>query len=187
MIDFQTPAHDLRIVIIPSDKSSPAPTAPRNLPDGIRAQIEDGPTAGTNPALREPLNDRLIRNLDVQDDLIPLMFDPGQAFCLGDGPWKSIQDIAVPAIRPCDSLSDHIHHHIIAHQFASIHEGLGLTTQGSSLLDGIPQQIPGRDLGETVPVPDKISLRTLAAAGRAEQNNPHPRLPFKRLRRMNPS
>ena len=73
-----------------------------------------------------------------------------QRFGLHRGAGKTIQQGAALAIRAGEPVTDHADRHVIRHQFAFIHIGLGQFAEFGVVFDVLPEQVAGEICGKPV-------------------------------------
>ena len=87
------------------------------------------------------------------------------------GAWEAVEDEALGIQVRLHLVADHADHDGIGHQFALVHQFLGLHTQWALGLDLGTQQITGAQVDQAVVLDQEIALRALAGPRRAEEND----------------
>ena len=89
---------------------------------------------------------------------------------LADRPREAVEDEAVGGLGPLDALADHPDDHLVGHEPALVHVLLGGLAELGALLDGGPEDVAGRVVGQPEVLLEALPLGALAGAGRAEQD-----------------
>jgi hypothetical protein len=92
---------------------------------------------------------------------------------LRNGAREAVEQVAVLAVVLGQAILDHADDDGVRHQAAGIHVLLGLEAESGAGLDLGAQHVAGRNLGNAELFGDESSLRTLAGAGCAQQNQLH--------------
>jgi hypothetical protein len=186
-VDFEPLGHNLRGIIRSTDEFRPADIAGSGLFRFLDGRIEDGIALRADKAVREPMDHGLFIQRNIQSDFRTFGIQGLQAFGLGNRSRETVQNIPIGTIAPGDPFSDEFENQLILHEFAGIHPVFRLQAQGGPVPDGTPEEISRGDPGKSPGRLDEAALGSLAASGRTEEDDPHPRLPLIRLRRMKPS
>src|SRR5690606_5583729 len=122
------------------------------------------------------LDDVLVRHHDFDDEV---QGDTGflQGVGLRNGAGEAVEQITVLAIGLLQAVAHQADDDVIGDQFAGIHDFLCLESQWRLGLDGGAQHVAVRDLRNAEFFGNERSLRSLASAGRAEQDQSHEYLP----------
>ncbi len=178
---------DVGAVVGPLDEAGAADVADALAGRLPGDDVEDRPAGGADPPRGQAPDDDVLPGLDEEDDLGPAAVELLDAQGLGEVPGIAVEGVALPAVRGRQALLEELEDDGVVDEPALAHLGRGLLAERRLLLDGAAQEVPGGDLGEAVGGLDEVAHGPLAAAGRAEEDDSHPRLPRIRLRRMKPS
>jgi len=176
MVGSQTILHGLRLVILADGQLFAADIADAFLLGGVGNDVV-GSAAGQAGA---PAGHALFYFLiaDFQGNhMVKVDACCFQGFRLSDGAGHAVQDVAVLAVRLLKPFGDDADDDFVRNQLAGIHILLGLQTYGGAVLDGGPQDVAGGDGRNVQLFADDLSLRALAGAGSAQQDQFHNNLP----------
>jgi hypothetical protein len=92
---------------------------------------------------------------------------------LRDGARETVEHIASVLGRGDGGFAQHVHHHGVRNQVARLDVGLDRPPEGGLIPDVLPQQVATGDMGNAEPLGQSLRLRSLAGAGRADQQQAH--------------
>src|SRR2546430_8006892 len=110
---------------------------------------------------------------DLVERLLQRLEQPLERVSLGEVARETIENETAAGIGFAQALADHAQHQGVLDEPATVHGFPGLAAEFGASGDGGPQQIAGRDLRDTGPLHQTLSLGALAGAGRAQQNDAH--------------
>ena len=91
-----------------------------------------------------------------------------QSFRLGQGAGHPVQDKAPGAVGAGHPFRDDPKNEIVGNQVALVHVFLCFFAQGSTIGNGLPEHIPGRNGGDGELFNKQLRLCPLSSAGRAQ-------------------
>ncbi len=98
---------------------------------------------------------------------------PVQSFHLGDIAGITVEQEPLGGIRLPEPVGDHVVGHLVRYELADVGIATGQQAQLGVPGDVGAEDVSGGDRGHLQPLGQPLRLRTLAGAGRAEQNQPH--------------
>src|ERR1700682_1742646 len=141
--------------------------------EDVKAMVDDPLEVVAAAALAEALPDRPWVHLQIQDR------GPGPVECgqhavqrlrLGNGPREAVEDEALLRVRVPQPMLDEGDHQAVGHQLAAIEVCLDPLSQQGLRRDLGPQDIPGRDRRDPIPLGQHCRLGPLAGSGRSQQD-----------------
>ncbi len=111
---------------------------------------------------------------DDSINLLAFVFEHGvQRLCLIHRTGETIENYTLRTVRLFDPVGDHVHHNVIGHEVAGIHNRLCLFAQIGARRDFRAQHIPRGQLFEAVFGLKNLGLRPLTRPRRTDQNQVH--------------
>ena len=77
----------------------------------------------------------------------------------------AVEDEALRGVRAAEPLADQAEDDVVGHQLAGIHRRPGTLAKFGAARDRVTEQVPGRDLRDTLLVTQALGLSALAGAG----------------------
>src|SRR5215217_6127411 len=127
------------------------------------------------PAL-DPLDEGALVDLELEHRIEPqtlLREHRVEGFGLGDRARKSVEDEALPGVRPVDALGDDADHDVVRDEPARFHDRLGLEADRRTGSDRRAQHVAGRELRDAVARDEASGLRPLPRPRRPQKDDPH--------------
>src|SRR5579864_8953543 len=143
--------------------------------------VVDPPTGGTSPASSDPEQQLIIIHLDTDDNRQPRrpysivkeleLQKRIQPDGLGLSSRKTVQNKAALRIRLTQTPGHNVTNHVIGNQLASGDDLAHLKAKGRTLLHMLPEEIPGRNLRDTVMLGDPLRLSSLTCSRWSKQHD----------------
>jgi len=127
------------LVVVPLDEVASATVAHPVRLGRVVVDVEHCAAGGTDPAAREPLDDDVLGNDDVDDDVD--VRHAGQRFGLVEGPGKSVEYEPGLAVVPVETFPHHVDDEVVGDEPAGVHERLRLDPEVGPSGDVLPQEI----------------------------------------------
>ena len=166
-------ADHLGLVVVADRKRAAVEVADALLPGRVELDVEDVAVLLAGPPPAQPANHLVVVDVDQQDSGQPpveLGETRRQCLRLGLGAREAVEDEAVGRLGGVDPLGDHADDHLVGDQVAAIHVLLRGAAQLGLVADRRPQDVPGRVVRQPQVFVKALPLGSLAAAGRAQEN-----------------
>jgi hypothetical protein len=135
-----------------------------------------GAAVDAHPPCRQALEHLLGRHLEIHDQVEGCGVQRVvEHLCLGEGSGAAVEDESPGAhVGFGEPALDHLHHQVVGHQLALVHEGLHPPPQRCAALDFGTQHVAGRHVRHHVVVREPQALRALAGTLFAQNDEPDP-------------
>ena len=144
-------------------------------PDGHRRRVVVGAPLDLTP-LDEAVDDHRVRDLEEEDvghAAPPLREQRSHALGLRDGADDAVEDDAVGRFRLGQFVTDDAENQVVADEVPGLHERTRLQAERRAALDGVAEQVAGRELRESKGLGEEGALGALAGARRAKKQDVH--------------
>src|SRR6266851_5165450 len=138
----------------------------------IEFDVVDAPRAGVYPAPAHPLNDLILRHVDLEHEVeSDARF--AHRFRLGNGARKAVEQVAVLAIQVLQPFLHQPDDDVVGNELPRVHDLLCRKTKRRARLYRGAQHVPRRDLRNAEVFPDEACLGALTSAGWSQEDQSH--------------
>ncbi len=173
MVDVQPLLDHLGLVVVALDQPRAVLIAHVVVLGRVELDVVVVPRLDAHTPAAEPPHQLLVGHLDQQhrgDPPAHLRELLVERFGLRHRAREAVEDEPVPRVLLPEALGRHRHDQVVGHELAGVHVLLGLLAELGPLLHVRPQHVAGGDVGQLEVRTQAVGLRSLARAGRAEQD-----------------
>src|SRR5699024_4186233 len=122
------------------------------------------------------LHDDVLRHVELHDAVqiqAKALQDALELVGLGNGARETVEEETGLRVVLLQTRLDHADGHVVGHQVAGVHVGLGLEAQRRALADVRAEQIAGGNVGDAELLGENGGLGALAGTGGTKENESH--------------